>query len=293
MNGVLVVDKPAGPSSHDVVARVRRALHTPAVGHTGTLDPLATGVLPLVIGKATRLAQFLTPDEKEYLAEVRLGVAPPTYDAEERPAAVAVPGLTAERVETLLGEFRGAYRQMPPPFSAKKVAGRRAYQLARDRRPVTIAAVEVHVSALELLSLEDGAARLRVVASSGFYVRVLAHDLGQRAGCGAHLSALRRVRAGDFSLADAVPLDVVEQEGENAAARLVPMERLLPGLPGVVLTERGLRRAGHGNTLAPGDFVRPPEAGADRIRLLDASGGLFGIAEPGPGGVLHPRVVLG
>jgi tRNA pseudouridine55 synthase len=294
MNGVLVVDKPAGPSSHDVVARVRRALGTPAVGHTGTLDPLATGVLPLVIGKATRLAQFLVSDEKEYLADVRFGVATPTYDAEERPAAVAIPGLTSEGVEALLGPFRGTYRQTPPPFSAKKVAGKRAYHLARDGKPVAPPPVEVHVSTLDLVSFEAGLARLRVIASSGFYVRVLAHDLGQRAGCGAHLSALRRVRAGQFALGDAVALDVVEHEGERAAARLLPMDRLLAGLPSVVLTERGLRRAGHGNSLVPGDFVQPPEAWpANRIRLLDSSGGLFGIAEPRPGGVLHPCVVLG
>ncbi len=294
MNGVLVVDKPAGPSSHDVVARVRRALRAPAVGHTGTLDPLATGVLPLVIGRATRLAQFLASDDKEYLADVQFGVSTPTYDAEDRPAAVDVPGLTSERVESLLGEFRGTHRQIPPPFSAKKIAGRRAYHLARANKPAAVAPVEVHVSALELRGFDRGVARLRVVASSGFYVRVLAHDLGQRAGCGAHLAALRRVRAGEFSLADAVALDVVEQEGERAAERLVPMERLLATLPSVVLTERGLRRASHGNTLSPEDFVRPPQGGLEgRIRLLDPAGGLLGIAEPHAGGVLHPRVVLG
>ncbi len=294
MNGVLVVDKPAGPSSHDVVARVRRALGTTAIGHTGTLDPLATGVLPLVVGKATRLAQFLVSDDKEYLADVRFGASTPTYDAEQAPAAADVSGLTAQDVEGLLGGFRGTYWQTPPPFSAKKIAGARAYRLARANRPAAVAPVEVHVAALDLLGYEDGTARLRVVASSGFYVRVLAHDLGTRAGCGAHLSALRRIRAGDFSLADAVTLDAVEREGGRASARLVPMERLLVTLPGVVLTERGLRRAAHGNTLSPGDFLAPPGGALEgRIRLLDPSGGLLGVAEPKPGGVLHPRVVLG
>lgn len=294
MNGVLVVDKPAGPSSHDVVARVRRALHTPEVGHTGTLDPLATGVLPLVIGKATRLARFLTADEKEYIGEVRFGVSTSTFDAEDHPDVVEVPGLTSAAIETLLGEFRGTYEQTPPPFSAKKIAGAPAYRLARARKPVEVKAVQVHVSALDLVSFEHGVARLRVVASSGFYVRVLAHELGQRAGCGAHLASLRRVRAGDFSLAEAVALDVVEHEGAEAARRLIPMERLLATLPSVVLTERGLRRAAHGNMLSPADFVRPPGPGAaGRIRLLDPAGGLLGIAEPHPGGVLHPCVVLG
>ena len=290
---MLVVDKPAGPSSHDVVARVRRALGTPAVGHTGTLDPLATGVLPLVIGKATRLAQFLASDEKEYLAEVRFGASTPTYDAEHRPAVIEVPGLTPERVETLLAEFRGTYLQTPPPFSAKKIAGKRAYRLARASKPAAVAPVEVHVGTLDLLSFERGAARLRVVASSGFYVRVLAHELGERAGCGAHLAGLRRVRAGEFSLADAVPLDVVEEERQRAAARLVPMERLLARLPSVVLTERGLQRVAHGNTLSSGDFVGAAGVLEGNIRLLDTSGGLLGIAEPRAGGALHPRVVLG
>lgn len=294
MNGVLVVDKPAGPSSHDVVARVRRALRIRDVGHTGTLDPLATGVLPLVIGKATRLARFLTAGEKEYLAEVQFGVSTETFDAEERPRTVEVPGLTPGAIEALLGEFRGTYQQTPPPFSAKKIAGTPAYRLARARKPVPVTPVEVHVSTLDLLSFEQGLARLRVVASSGFYVRALAHDLGQRAGCGAHLASLRRVRAGDFSIAEAVALDVIEHEGPTAAQRLVPMEGLLAALPSVVLTEQGQRRASHGNTLSPADFVRPPGPGSTgRVRLLDPAGALLGIAEPLPGGVLHPCVVLG
>jgi tRNA pseudouridine55 synthase len=294
MNGVLVVDKPAGPSSHDVVARIRRTLRTPAVGHTGTLDPLASGVLPLVVGKATRLARFLSADDKEYVAHVRFGVATSTFDAEERPAEIEVPDLTRAAVESLLNEFRGTYRQLPPAFSAKKIKGQPAYLLARARQPVAVLPVEVTVSALELQSFEHGTARLRVVASSGFYVRVLAHDLGQRAGCGAHLAALRRIRAGEFSLADAVSLDVAEREGTEAGRRLIGLERLLSHLPAAVLNERGLRRAAHGNLLSSDDFLRAPDpAQTNRVRLFDPAGSLLAIAEPRAGGILHPSVVLG
>ena len=292
MNGVLVVDKPAGPSSHDAVARVRRALRTRAIGHTGTLDPLATGVLPLVIGKATRLAQFLASSDKEYSAQVRFGASTDTFDAEGCPLHCPVPDLTAGDVETLLGHFRGTYRQTPPAHSAKKIAGTPAYRLARARKPVAITPVEVHVSALELQAFEGGTARLRVVASAGFYVRVLAHELGRRAGCGAYLSALRRVRAGEFSLEDAVTLEGVEREGAGAARHVIPMDRLLAGLPAVVLTERGLRRVAHGNLLSPEDFSPPEAHGTGPVRLLDGSGALLGIGKAIPGGALHPSIVL-
>jgi tRNA pseudouridine55 synthase len=292
MNGVLVVDKPAGPSSHDAVARVRRALRIRAIGHTGTLDPLATGVLPLVIGKATRLAQFLAASEKEYIAEVRFGASTDTFDAEERPPQCPVPDLTAAEVEKLLEPFRGSYRQTPPAYSAKKIAGTPAYRFARARKPVTITPVEVHVSELELQAFEAGAARLRIVASTGFYVRVLAHELGRLAGCGAYLSGLRRVRAGEFSLEHAVTLEDVEREGPGSSRHVIPMNRLLAGLPAVVLTERGLRRAAHGNSLSPEDFSPPAAHETGLVRLLDGSGGLLGIGKAATGGALHPSIVL-
>src|SRR5262245_13072408 len=179
MNGVLVVDKPLGPTSHDVVARVRRAIGISRIGHTGTLDPLATGVLPLVVGRATRLAQFLSADEKEYLAGIRLGLATATYDAEERlvrnecgePGLVVPlthqPGVSEADVRGALTGFTGTYRQVPPPFSAKKIAGRPAYLLARLSKDVELKAVEVRVRDLELVSYDDGLARVRVVCSSG------------------------------------------------------------------------------------------------------------------------------
>ena len=306
MNGVLVVDKPPGPTSHDVVAKARRAIGISRIGHTGTLDPYATGVLPLVVGRATRLAQFLTVDDKEYVAGVRFGKASPTYDADYRIHAddsgnVAVMGppprppadVDAERIQAFLPDFTGTYLQTPPPFSAKKISGVPAYKLARRQVRVEIAPVPVTVHAITLEGYDAGLARLRVVCSSGFYVRSLAHGLGERFGCGAHLESLRRTRVGEFGLEHALPLDQLEREGPRALRHLVPMGSLMPFLPPVVVNERGARRAAHGNALAPGDLAEPAvAAAAPRVRVLDTDGTLLGIAEPAEGGLLHPVVVL-
>jgi tRNA pseudouridine55 synthase len=315
MHGVLVIDKPAGPTSHDVVARVRRALGVRRVGHTGTLDPMATGVLPLVVGKATRLSSMLSGSVKEYRAGVRFGAATPTYDAEARMtrdratrlAVITLPpppppaGLTFEAIDAALAEFHGTFRQTPPPFSAKKIEGIPAYARARREQPVNPEPVTVTVDDLRLVSYEDGLARLDLACTAGFYVRSLAHDLGRRLGCGAHLEELRRTRAGEFSIERCVPLALVEAEGPAAVARLIGLEDLLPHVPAVVLNERGATRVAHGNDLGPADVVTwdirpaaPPAggSGAPRWRLLDASGALVGLAEAGPGGLLHPVIVL-
>ena len=309
MNGALIVDKPAGPTSHDVVARARRAIGISRIGHTGTLDPLATGVLPLVVGRATRLAQFLTGDEKEYLAGVRLGAATATYDAEDRvimdddgrPVLLQPPppspDLPEGTVVEALGEFVGTYWQVPPPYSAKKIGGTPAYVLARLRKQVEIKPVQVTVAELVLVRYAEGLATVKVVCSSGFYVRSLAHDLGQRLGCGAHLESLRRVRAGEFGISQAVPLDVIESEGSRALALLVPMTELLSKLPHVVVNERGARRAAHGNALGVEDLWQaertvPPSAPFGPVRVLDADGALLAISEPAEGGLLQPVVVL-
>jgi tRNA pseudouridine55 synthase len=291
---VIVVDKPSGPTSHDVVARVRRTIGIRRIGHTGTLDPLATGVLPLVVGRATRLAQFLTADEKEYVADIRFGATTTSFDAEGviqsgsiEPANIEPPMLTS-----MLDDFRGTYWQTPPPFSAKKVGGTPAYRLARSEKPVELKPVTVSVRFLELVSCGEGRARLRIVCSSGFYVRSLAHEIGKRLSCGAYLEALRRTRAGDFTLDRATTLDRLEKEGGSALAHLVPMSELLPLLPPVVVNERGARRAAHGNALAPEDILEPLRAEATRVRVLDADGTLLGIAEPLAGDLLHPVVVL-
>jgi tRNA pseudouridine55 synthase len=253
-DGVLVIDKPSGPTSHDVVARARRALQEKRIGHTGTLDPLATGVLPLVVGRATRLASFLSSGEKSYEASVRFGSATASYDAAERLAAgeppPAAPDLGAKQIEETLQAFRGTYLQAPPPYSAKKIGGVAAHRLARRDTPVQPAPVAVTVSELQLRAYRDGLAIVQVTATAGFYVRSLAHELGAALGCGAHLEALRRVRAGTFSLSDAVPLDVVESEGESARLRLISLEALLPDFPAVPLNERGERRVSHGNSVS-------------------------------------------
>lgn len=296
MNGVLVVDKPVGPTSHDVVARARRALGTRRIGHTGTLDPLASGVLPLVVGQATRLARFLSGDDKTYLAGIRFGVATSTYDAEGEPGERSPVTIGRDDVEAALAGFRGAYQQMPPPYSAKKIAGTPAYKLARQGRSPTLAPVEVVVRELTLLEFDGSAARLRVDSSAGFYVRTLAHELGRALGCGAHLEALRRERAGAFGLAEAVALAELEASGPAAAEALVPLARLLPDLTHVTLSPEGARRAGHGSPVGPADLVAEYAAllaaPGTPVRLLDIGGELLGIAEPDGRGSLHPTVVL-
>ena len=305
MDGVLVIDKPAGPTSHDVVAVARRALGSARVGHTGTLDPLATGVLPLVIGRATRLASFMTGADKEYIAKIRFGLATETYDAEGvsglEPRA-PLDDLTESDVRQALGAFIGHYQQTPPPFSAKKIGGTPAYKLARRDVPVSLRPVDVVVTEIEVQSFADGLAQVRLVCSSGFYVRSLAHDLGMKLGCGAHLEGLRRTRSGEFTLADAVPLDVLASGGATAAAlRIVPMERLLRQLPSVVLNSSGAKRVSHGADVGPADLVGSAPAmpttsdepsPLSRWRLLDAEGLLLGLAERRAGGLLHPLVVL-
>ena len=312
VEGVLVIDKPLGPTSHDVVARARRALREKRIGHTGTLDPMASGVLPLVIGRATRLATFMSSSEKVYEAGVRLGSATDTYDAAARLAAGGppppAPAVDREQVEAALARFRGTFDQMPPPYSAKKVEGVPAYKLARKNEPTALSPVSVTVRELTLLGFEDGLVRLEVISSAGFYVRSLAHDIGVVLGCGAHLESLRRTRAGTFSLDQAVPLDELDARPESAAARLVPLAELLPEIPAVRLTARGAVRVSHGNYVSPQDFGQMgsgpiPSSSADqmgsgplgsgaRVRLFDEAGTLLAIAEVGVDGLLRPSIVL-
>jgi tRNA pseudouridine55 synthase len=307
-HGALLVDKPYGPTSHDIVAFARRALRTTRVGHTGTLDPLATGLLVLLIGHATRLSQFLVTDEKEYIADIRLGIATPTYDAQGIEAGVASRearqdvNVTTPQVENALRSFLGTFPQLPPPFSAKKVDGVRAYRMARKNEPVKLKAVQVTVRELEIVPAppvaprgsDSSLLRVRIVCSSGFYVRSLAQDVGQLLGCGAHLEALRRTRAGQFRLEDALTLDVVEAAGRGLEERLIGLNTLLAGLPAVSLTDEGLRRAANGNTLSPAHLQSavPPGPAGGRMRVLDPSGELLSVAESRPDGLLHPLLVL-
>jgi tRNA pseudouridine55 synthase len=294
MNGLLIIDKPAGPTSHDVVARVRRALRTKRVGHTGTLDPLATGVLPLVVGSATRLASLLSGADKEYVATIRLGRVTDTYDAAglDGPPPEPPAGIDAGALDAALNQFRGTFQQVPPAFSAKKIGGVPAYKLARRQTPVQPAPVEVTVRDLTLERYAEGLARVRVTASAGFYVRSLAHDAGQRLGCGAYLETLRRVRAGSYAEDSAIPLDDVERESAAAGRWIIPMEQLLPEIPAVVLSDWEVRRATHGNEIMSEDVTGAGPTCAAKYRLLDANGRLIAIAETLPSGLLHPVTVL-
>ncbi len=208
MNGVLVVDKPAGLTSHDVVNRVRRILGQRSVGHLGTLDPMATGVLPLVTGSLTRLAQFYTSAEKTYEGTVRFGFSTDTYDAEGEPtSAPQQVVLRAEDIEALAAHFRGMIEQMPPPFSAKKIHGVPAYKLARKHKEVVLTRVKVEIKEFEILGVEGDRAHFRARVASGTYMRSVAHDMGQRLACGAHLQSLRRTAVAEFRLDDAHTLE--------------------------------------------------------------------------------------
>ena len=333
-DGGLIVDKPSGPTSHDVVAIARRALRERRIGHTGTLDPLATGVLVLLVGRATRLSQFLLSDEKEYIADVRLGVSTPTYDAaslgdprcDARGARGVGRGAMDGDINEVVSRFRGTFLQVPPQHSAKKVAGVRAYESARHNTPVELQPVEVTVHELEIIapvaattshatrtsplaspasdsraqhfedrtSDSDTLLRLRIVCSSGFYVRSLAHDLGQALGCGAHLEALRRTRAGQFSIGEALPLEVLATDPDGARLAVRPMNAMLAQYAAVTLSAEGARRAAHGNLVRPEHLVEPggPAIEARRVRLLDPSGALLAIAERRPDLALHPLAVL-
>ncbi len=290
--GGLVVDKSAGLTSHDVVALARRTLGQPRIGHTGTLDPLATGVLPLLLGRATRLARFLVSDDKAYEASVRFGQATTTYDAEGTPSGPPADDLPDRAaIEEALTRFRGRFQQVPPAVSAKKIGGHRAYALVRAARPVTLAPVPVAVSRLELTGFDGAVATLRIECSSGFYVRSLAHDLGVAIGVGAHLTELRRTRSGGFRLDQSVSIAELSATPEVVPSRLIAMADLLSDLPVRDLTageEDGVRA---GRAVPP----RPTHDGAPFVtgfvRLLTPDGRLLGIAEM-RAGVLHPLVVL-
>ena len=208
VDGVIVVDKPEGLTSHDVVNRVRRLANTRKVGHLGTLDPMATGVLPLVLGRATRLAQFFSSGEKAYDARVQFGWSTDTYDREGEPSSEPVePRFTRAELDDVLARFRGGFLQTPPPFSAKKVAGTPAYRLARKGTPVDLKPVQVHVFELDVLEFEGATARIRLRCSAGTYLRGIAHDVGRELGCGAFLTALRRTASGEFAEGQASTLD--------------------------------------------------------------------------------------
>jgi tRNA pseudouridine55 synthase len=304
MNGVLVVDKPEGPTSHDVVTLTRRALGVSRIGHTGTLDPLATGVLPLVIGRATRLAQFLTASDKTYDATIAFGRTTDTYDATGREVSACERRPAREQLDAALERFRGEFEQTPPAFSAKNIDGERAYEIARKnvRRggsldpPSRPKPVIVNARKLEVSAFDGHTAMLSMTVTAGFYVRSLAHDLGELLGCGALLLALRRTRSGEFGVDIAVPLEeVLRSKREDLAGRLIPMAALLTDLPAVTLrAPASLERLKNGVEMGPGDLVAPLTRPAPIVRLLGPDGDLAGLAKPAKtSGFLHGWVVLG
>ncbi len=285
MFGVLVLDKPEGLTSFDVVARARRRFGTRRIGHTGTLDPMATGVLPLCIGAATRIAQFLSCDDKVYEATLALGAATDTQDRTGRIVATApVPPLATGDLERALDRFRGEIEQVPPMFSAIRVQGERLYALARRGEAVARPARRVTIHALDLLAREGERLRLRVACSKGTYVRTLAHDLGEQLGCHAHLTALRRLRAGHFGLERALALDEMASMADEAlAARLIGEREALAELPEVLLDAGLARRARHGQKISSAEL--PEIAGLPErqaLRLTAQAGGhlhLLAVAE--------------
>ena len=302
ISGVLIVDKPAGLTSHDVVAHVRRILDLRQVGHFGTLDPFATGVLPVSAGKATRFAQFYLKSRKSYEGIIRFGFSTDTYDSTGQPTSESLPvALDGEILERIFREFTGRLMQTPPPFSAKHVGGVRAYELARQRKPVSLAAVEVEIYALELLGIERQDVRFAVECSGGTYVRSLAHDLGQKVRCGAYLADLRRTGVAEFKESQAVTLDrlaqaVKEKRIENC---LVPLEALLPEFPDLVV--RGRQEVGirHGLAFELAQSTRLDRgANAGRmpvaalLKILNPERRLIAVARHVEGSVYHPDLVL-
>lgn len=272
LHGLLVIDKPVGLTSHDVVARIRRLTGEARVGHAGTLDPAATGVLPVCVGQATRLVEYLSNADKCYLTEVVLGIQTDTDDLEGAIIRTApVPPLTPADLERLLAGFRGTIAQTPPAYAAVKVGGQRLYDLARAGRAVDIPARTVTVRRLELLAWRPPALTLLVECSKGTYIRSLARDIGAAAGCGGYVQALRRVRAGPFCLADAWPLAALAERDVVAAWPEValPPDAILDGWPVIELAEAEARLFRNGVPVA-----RPAQADATLARI-HAPGGCF------------------
>ena len=263
--------------------------NTKKVGHLGTLDPLATGVLPLVIGRATRLAQYFTKNEKVYEGTIQFGFATDSYDSDGEPLGEAQPvHLTAEELETILARFRGDLVQTPPPVSAKKVGGRKAYELAREGIVVELKAVPVTVFELHLLSYESASARVRIRCTAGTYIRSIAHEVGQLAGCGAHLSQLRRTASGDFTIDGARTLD--ELSVLNLADVLIPAAKLLPAFPSEMVDILTAGRIRQGRDFHVSPFRVNP--GSQFVKAVSHEGDLVAVGEMKLPNIYHPVLVF-
>ena len=310
-DGALVINKPKGKTSHDVVDAVRHLAGFRQIGHLGTLDPLATGVLVLLLGRATRLVQFYVGRRKRYKAGFRFGFATDAYDSDgEAQGPDAPPVLDAALLEKFASERIGRFEQMPPPFSAKKVKGRPAYEMARKKQPVELKAVEVELFEFKLTEIEGSIARFVIECSSGTYIRALAHEMGQKVGSGAHLAEIERTAVGEFSLEQAIPLEELAEA--KAAGRfgdcLIRLEHLLPNFPRVNVLPVIEKRVRHGSKfnisiaqIQPGRVETPPgatmqldggEPKAPRLRVFNQQEKLIAIAEAVVPRTYQPIVVF-
>jgi tRNA pseudouridine55 synthase len=291
MNGLLVLDKPSGLTSHDVVAIVRRATGERSIGHLGTLDPMATGVLPLLLGKYTRLAQFFGQAEKHYEGHIRFGFATDTFDAEGTPAAPPQPlKQSLVELQQLAKVFHGEMDQVPPVFSAKKINGVPAHKLARAGVEVPVKPARITIHSFELTSLEGDTAAFTMQVSAGGYVRSVAHELGQLAGCGAHLSSLRRTRAGVCTLDHAITVERLKQAATPAEIEaLLPHPRtLLPEMPSVTVDEQMAGRLRNGMQVNLPDFSQ-----AALVKVFTTPTDMLAIARRVAGTLMQPIVVMG
>jgi tRNA pseudouridine55 synthase len=294
-SGILPVDKPAGETSFAVVRAVKRATGEKRVGHAGTLDPAATGLLLVCIGQGVRVSEYLMDMPKVYRARVRLGAATDTYDAEGSPTLIAdASGVTEEAVRAALCEFLGEVQQAPPSFSAIKVQGQAAYRLARRGQAVTLAPRAVRIYRLDLLSFESPDLEIEVECGKGTYIRSLAHDIGMRLGCGAHLAALRRTRIGPFEVDSAAQLPLFLQAAESGCwpELLLPVDSALLLLPSLTLSAADEKDIRHGQAVRPEAGLERAESGR-RYRAYAEDGSLVGIVTyDGTAGLLRPQKVF-
>jgi len=294
MNGVVIIDKPPGLTSHDVVNRVRRILGQRAVGHLGTLDPSATGVLPIVLGNLTRLAQFYAHSEKTYEGVIRFGFATDTYDADGEPTTPPQDvRMNCDEVRALAAQFQGTIEQMPPPFSAKKIAGVPAYKLARKKQEVELKPVQVEIKEFVILDTTADQATFRARVASGTYIRSVAHEMGQKLGCGAHLASLRRTAVAEFTIEDAHTLEALEAAMQQGSAEsfvltmLVHPRKLLPQLPSVTANEESAALIRSGRAVNLPEMSRAPQ-----VKVFYGQSDLIAIATRIAGTLFHPRIVF-
>jgi tRNA pseudouridine55 synthase len=290
MDGLLIVDKPSGLTSHDVVAQIRRITGERSVGHLGTLDPMATGILPLVLGRFTRLAQFYNDADKRYEGVIRFGLATDTYDAEGEPTGAEQPvQLTLEEVRAAAAKFVGRLQQLPPPFSAKKIAGVPAYKLARKGKEVELKPKEVEVKELQITGWNGKDARFTAWVGSGTYLRTLAHDLGSALGPGAHLAELKRTAVREFDLENSHTLEQLQQAASgNGLDQLMVHPRLvLPEFPAVTAPPESLAKIKHGAAVNLPEFSKAPI-----VRVFAGQRELLAIAKRVAGTLFQPKVVL-